>query len=379
MYDPEAVLADLSTGPAEPSPVQQRLPGPSPVGQGDDQVNLARQTRQRLIWYERQKRRAISPQISDSHRRYLEEAGAFLRLPQSTTDALLPIYISLLDDPIPLVDASQVYRAYSNGQASHYLILAMCLVTCKANQATPFLHLSHDGPLLSSLDFSSKLMDGLSAAMKADLEPDRIAKIQILALMHLHNDGRGGLDRSSSYLSQAVSEAWALCLHVEFVEKPEPHQTACHYLWWTLRNLDKLNKPLMGASPFLIDDTDIGVKRIMAKEGNYRSQVMDATTTLGDLMKVATKAYKASSTVTEDVDVAFPSLEHISAGTGIDEFHRLHRGKKNSTCQVVSMLTLQPILRFGTMSLPCYHAASAVLVLFTTLDVSHHPTGFLPS
>lgn len=290
----------------------------------DRDANLTRRAQQRLIWYEKQKRRRLLPSLSDPYKRYLQDTGAFLQLPQSTTDALLPIYISLLDDLVPIVDGSTVYRNYSNGQASQHLVKAMCLIACKAQQATPFLRLGHDQPVLGSLEFSERLLGGLDAAIKADLEPERITKVQILALMHLHNDGPGGLDRSSSYLSQAISEAWAICLHLDLAGKAD--QRHCDFLWWSLRNLDKLNKPIMGASPFFIDDTDVGIRRIPPQVTSYRSQIMVVTMALGDLMKVATRVYKASAGAVADDCHNFPSLGDITSGTDFDSFHQLHRG-----------------------------------------------------
>lgn len=333
-YDPESLLADISTAPPTgSSPTIQSRQGTTP-GQDafepifqsrDRDVDAARRAQQRLLWHEKQKRRRAPPTLSDPYRRYLKDIGAFLQLPQSTTDALLPIYISLLDDLIPIVDGSAVYRNYSNGQSSHYLVRAMCLVACKTKQAAPFLRLGQDGPVLNSLEFSERLREGLDAAIKADLEPERITKVRILALLHLHNDGPGGLDRSSNYLSQAISEAWALCLHCDFAGTTD--EDHCDFLWWSLRNLDRLNKPVMGASPFLIDDTDIGIKRIIPQVVSYKSRVMGVTMALGDLMKVATRVYKASSTANVDDCHEFPSLEDITQGTGFDSFHQLHRCK----------------------------------------------------
>ncbi|KAF5000299.1 hypothetical protein FDECE_11247 [Fusarium decemcellulare] len=212
------------------------------------------------------------------------------------------------------MDAGSVFRDLSNGQSSIFLVRAICLVICKAKQASSFLRLTEDGPLLNHMDFASKLLDGLDAAIKADLEPDRVTKIQILTLMHLHNDGQYGVDRSSSYLSQAISEAWSLPLHHKVHGNPDQEQW--DYLWWSLRNFDRLNKPIMGAAPFIIDDTDISIKRIASKRGNYRSQLMGVALVLGDLMATATRVYKASSKATVDDCHEFPSLKDLTSDTG---------------------------------------------------------------
>jgi len=161
--------------------------------------------------------------------------------------------------------------------------------------------------------------------MKADLEPNRIVKIQILALMHLHNDGLAGVDRASSYLSQAICEAWSMCIHLKIPGNPDNDE--CKYLWWSLRNFDRLGKPIMAAAPFFIDDADIGVERIEPKREDYRSQIMAVSLALGDLMTTATRAYKAGATTAVDSCWNFPSLSEITGGSSFDQFHMSHRGK----------------------------------------------------
>ncbi|KAK2036263.1 hypothetical protein LZ31DRAFT_484229 [Colletotrichum somersetense] len=250
---------------------------------------------------------------------------------------LLPIYNTFLDDLIPVLDGGSIYRNYSNGNASIYLVRGMCLVACKTKQAIPFLQLRETGSILSQVEFASKLLAGLDAAMKADLEPDRVTKIQILALMHLHNDGLGGVDRSSSYLSQAICEAWSISLHVEVPVNPDQEQ--CDILWWVLRNFDRLNKPVMGAAPFIIDDTDIGISRIIPREESYRSQLMAVSLRLGDLMTKSTRVYKASSKATTDDSDDFPTLAECTADVSLDKFDKSHRSYLHIWYHVAAMLS----------------------------------------
>lgn len=223
-----------------------------------------------------------------------------------------------------------IVRDHSNGRSSTYLVKAMCLAVCKEKQAAPFLRLRDGGPVMEPLQFAAKLLAGLDAAMKANLEPDRVIRIQILALMHLHNDGLGGLDRSSSHLSQAICEAWSISLHLSLPGNPD--QERSQYLWWSLRNFDRLNKPIMGASPFMIDDTDISIERPRSDKEIYRSQLMTVSLLLGDLMTKATRVYKASSTATVDDCLDFPSLSELTASTGYETFHSAHSGKSGRRC-----------------------------------------------
>lgn len=337
-YNPQAVLADLSKPLGHDGLVSETStsvpsgPTPSPsVGNNGHEtseghvMSTEKQTQRRILWYNRHKRRARQPKLSENYRRYLEDEDAFLELPRTTTDALLPMYTSLLDDLIPLIDGARIYREYSNGQSSIYLVRAICMVICKTRQAAPFLRLSEGGHILEPLKFATHLLEGLEAAIKADLEPDRLTKIQILALMHLHNDGVGGTDRASNHLAQAISAAWSLSIHwhVPGIEDQEQSRL----LWWSLRSLDRLNKPVMGAAPFLIDDADVALDRPQCRSDSYRSQVMAMSLTLGDLMKQATKVYKASFREPTDDMGEFPTLERLTQGTPFASFHRSHRGR----------------------------------------------------
>lgn len=331
-YNPESVLEDLSKAPTSTPSVEQDAcstksrPRHPATGAGQSLPTAERAQQRELAWYKKQRRTAAPQNLSEAHRRYLEEAGALLELPRSTTDALLPIYVSFLDDLLPIMDGASVFRDYSNGQSSIYLIRAMCLVTCKFRQAASSLRLREGDSVLQPLEFAKELLDGLDVAIKADLEPDRVTKIQILSLMHLHNDGVSGADRSASYLSQAICEAWSLSLHHNIPGNWD--QAQCDCLWWSLRNLDRLNKPVMGAGPFMIDDADVGIERIAAKGDSYRSQLMHVSLVLGDLMKTATKMYKASLKVRADDSADFPSLADLTSRTNFEHFHRSHRGTR---------------------------------------------------
>ncbi|KAH7177062.1 hypothetical protein EDB81DRAFT_773950 [Dactylonectria macrodidyma] len=332
-YNPEALFQDLFSS-ADTAQADEIPLGAGQLRAATSQGNLQKGRRPH-VRYRTYRQTTTTPLLTEHHRRYLESVGALLELPRTTVEGLLPIYISLLDDLIPVMDGSSVFRDTSNGQASRYLVRAMCLVTCKARQAAPFLRLAEDGPLLEHQEFASKLLDGLDAAIKANLEPDRVTKIQILSLMHLHNDGRGGADRSSMYLTQAIGEAWSVSLHLKMAENSD----VCDYLWWSLRNFDRLNKPTMGAGPFIVDDTDIAIDRIAPKKESYRSQILHISLILGDLMAKATKVYKASSTSTVDDCEDFPTLSDVTSGTTFNHFHRSHRAYLEIWYHLTAMLS----------------------------------------
>ncbi|RMZ66961.1 fungal specific transcription factor [Pyrenophora seminiperda CCB06] len=371
-YNPESILVALSED-AVPEPGAQVLETalqpippavvPSPSATYEEQ--------RRLAWYEKHKTRVAPRSLSEAHRRYLEDEGAFIVLPKTTTDALLPLYISLLDDLTPITNGASVFRDYSNGRASIYLVRAICLVVCKTVHAAPFLQLTESGPLLEPLDFASKLLAGLDAAIKADLEPDRVIKVQILALMHLHNDGLAGVDRASSYLSQAICEAWSMCLHLKIPGNPD--KDICEYLWWSLRNFDRLGKPIMAAAPFFIDDADIGINRITPEKSNYRSRIMSVALNLGDLMTAATKSYKAGFTSAVDSCQVFPPLSEVIHNVNFDQFHKSHRVYLEVWYHVAAMLSCR---YSGPGTVPYtrrFTSANLVLDLVSTEGVEVFP------
>ncbi|KAL2414089.1 hypothetical protein ABEF95_004579 [Exophiala dermatitidis] len=340
VYNPECDLADLSNPPAAQDQ-DAALPG-TPSTQSNAHQHVAdpftrQETRRRLLWMKKNPRISMPATLSEHHRKYLEEEGAFLQLPRTTTDALLPVYITMLNDLIPIVDGERVFRDYSNGRASNYLVNAICLATCKAKLALPFLQLVDDGPVLKPQEFAARLLRGLDAALKSGLETDRIVKIQILALMQLNNDGPAGAERASNYLSQAVSQAWASYLHLTVSGIAEEMDR--WFLWWSLRNLDRLNKPVMGSSPFMIDDADVSTERTPPVQGSYRANVMNVSLLLGDLLASATRLYKASYKIRVDSQEHFPSMSELLAETDFEQFHSLHKAYLEIWYHVAAMLS----------------------------------------
>lgn len=111
--------------------------------------------------------------LSGARTLYLRSVGAFDRLPKSTTDALIPVYLSLVDACLPILDCRQFTKLYFTGQASELLVKAICLVACKLEEAAPFLRLEEGGSLLKAQYFANSIYDSLHAAMDAGMESDR--------------------------------------------------------------------------------------------------------------------------------------------------------------------------------------------------------------
>ncbi|RMZ82324.1 hypothetical protein DV738_g1742, partial [Chaetothyriales sp. CBS 135597] len=255
------------------------------------------------------------------YRNYLQSVGAFRVLPKATQDALITTYIACIDGILPVLDGGKLLRDYTAGRASIFLIQAVCLVTCKIPEVSGFLRLYENGPLLDPIPFARSLQTGLEAAMKADLEIDRVTKIQILTLMHLHNDGPGGIEESSLHLSHAIHDAWTSGLHIH-----TPGRTTKDHLsmlWWTIWALDKINA-CIGGRPIMIADRDIDIAR-PPLESSPRSAVITVWIRLGDLLDTTIDYYRPTC----DADATgcesdFPSWDSLLQGVETDTFLDSH-------------------------------------------------------
>ncbi|RMZ89488.1 hypothetical protein DV736_g3272, partial [Chaetothyriales sp. CBS 134916] len=252
------------------------------------------------------------------YRNYLQSVGAFRVLPKATQDALITTYIACIDGILPVLDGGKLLQDYTAGRASIFLIQAVCLVTCKIPEVSGFLRLYENGPLLDPIPFARSLHTGLEAAMKADLEIDRVTKIQILTLMHLHNDGPGGIEESSLHLSHAIHDAWTSGLHIHTSGRTTKDQYSM--LWWTIWTLDKINA-CIGGRPIMIADRDIDIAR-PPLEDNPKSAAITVWIRLGDLLDKIIDYYRpACDADATGCETDFPSWQSLLEGVDTDNFH----------------------------------------------------------
>ncbi|KIW77985.1 hypothetical protein Z517_07818 [Fonsecaea pedrosoi CBS 271.37] len=250
--------------------------------------------------------------LTGHQRNYLQAVGAFRVLPKATQDALVTTYIACFDGLLPILNGIKLLRDYTEGRCSIFLMQAICLVTCKTEEAAPYLRLYDDGPLLDPIPFARSLHTGLDAAMKADLEPDRVTKVQILTLMHLHNDGPGGIEESSLHLSQAIHDAWTAGLHVHTPGRSPKDQSSM--LWWTIWTLDKINACL-GGRPIVIANRDIDIARPPLENGVPRSNVINLWLRLGDLLDEVIEFYRPTADPEcTGWEAEFPAYRSLTGG-----------------------------------------------------------------
>ncbi|EXJ89598.1 hypothetical protein A1O3_02665 [Capronia epimyces CBS 606.96] len=314
--NPESILTDLSsrsqgatrisrvgTWVQQPRSLQDELPsedlGPQPKSGDKTPVNVEKYG----------KSEGGRRTLTGHQRNYLQAVGAFRVLPKATQDALITTYIACLGGLLPIMHSPQLLKDYTDGRCSIFLIQAICLVTCKAEEAAPYLRLYDDGPLLDPIPFARSLHTGLDAAMKADLEPDRVTKIQILTLMHLHNDGPGGIEDSSLHLALAIHDSWTAGLHILTAGRTPKDQNSM--LWWTIWTLDKINACL-GGRPIMIANRDIDIAR-PPLDPDPNNLVINVWLRLGDLLDQVIEFYRPTADIdTTGWEAEFPTYSSLT-------------------------------------------------------------------
>ncbi|KIV90534.1 hypothetical protein PV10_07827 [Exophiala mesophila] len=274
--------------------------------------------------------------LTGHQRNYLQAVGAFRVLPKATQDALVSTYIACIDGILPIIDGIKLLKDYTDGKCSIFLLQAICLVTCKTEEAASYLRLYDDGPLLDPIPFARSLHTGLDAAMKADLEPDRVTKIQILTLMHLHNDGPGGIEESSLHLSQAIHDAWTAGLHIHTPGRTVKDSSSM--LWWTIWTLDKINA-CVGGRPIMIANRDIDIERPNV-EAEPKSVVIAAWLRLGDLLDKVIEFYRPTADPNSTGwETEFPTYQSIVEGIELDLLPRADNNILEISYNVIAILS----------------------------------------
>lgn len=227
------------------------------------------------------------------------------RLPSSTREPLVAIYFNSVNHIIPIIDQGCL-QTQASGSASPILEKAMCLTAAKTSAATSYLTLTPYGPLLSSRQFCSGIYKELVVAMDAELEPDRLTRIRVLALMSLHCEGYEGAEAASLHLCQAIHQAQTVGLHLG-----RPNQSSTDpltKLFWCLWTLDKMHASI-GGRPVLLADRDIGVvKPNVAQSPRGAFEVWLA---ISELLATVISFYRPAADPTSGWEEGFPAFEQI--------------------------------------------------------------------
>ncbi|KAJ5815314.1 hypothetical protein N7474_007091 [Penicillium riverlandense] len=242
------------------------------------------------------------------HQRYVSTMQACERLPAATRHYLTDIYFTKVNDIVPLLDKETFLQAQVEGSASVFLERAICLVAAKHRAAGPHLRLTADGPTVAPRQFCSEIYKGLVAAMDAEIEPDRLTRIRVFALMSLHCEGYEGAEAASMHLCQAIHQSQTIGLHLD-----RPGRTSTDpptKLFWCLWTLDKMHA-CIGGRPVLLADRDIGVEKPNFNDRQSRG-AFAVWLAISDLLATVISFYRPSAdTSTSGWEEGFPAFEDI--------------------------------------------------------------------
>ncbi|CAG8424452.1 unnamed protein product [Penicillium salamii] len=253
-----------------------------------------------------------APDANDEHatasllqQRFAAGMQACRQLPLSTREPLIAIYFNKVNHIIPIVDQGFI-QAQADGSASVFLEKAMCLAAAKTSAAIPYLTLAPHGPLLPSRQFCSEIYRELVVAMDAELEPDRLTRIRVLALMSLHCEGYEGAEAASLHLCQAIHQSQTVGLHLG--RPNQPPTDSMTKLFWCLWTLDKMHASI-GGRPVLIADRDIGVvKPDVTQKSRGAFEVWLA---VSDLLANVISFYRPTADPTSGWEEGFPAFEDL--------------------------------------------------------------------
>ncbi|KAJ5757833.1 uncharacterized protein N7511_006527 [Penicillium nucicola] len=282
----------ISSPAAQKSKVQ-RLKGTTP---GEDSTSISSATA-----------KVSEAAAASLHELFAAGLQACEPLPSETKEPLTAIYFSKVNHIVPILDHESFLRSQSDGSTSVFLEKAICLTAAKTHGASSYLRLVLKGPVLSSRQFCSELYRELVVAMDAGLEPDRLTRIRVLALMSFHCEGYEGAEAASLHLCQAIHQAQTVGLHLG-----RPNQTSTDpltKLFWCLWTLDKMHASI-GGRPVLLADRDIGVVKPDVKAQRSRG-AFEVWFAVSDLLATVISYYRPSADPSSGWEEGFPAFEDI--------------------------------------------------------------------
>lgn len=239
--------------------------------------------------------------------RYASAMQACTRLPATTRKSLTAIYFSTVNGIIPLLDEAEFIKSQSEGSASAFLERAICLVAAKDRAAASHLRLVEHGLVMNPRQFCSEVYKGLVPSMDAELEPDRLTRIRVLALMSLHCEGYEGAEAASLHLCQAIHQAQTVGLHLDRPDRTPADPLV--KLFWCLWTLDKMHASI-GGRPVLLADRDIGMEKPNVHIQRLRG-AFGIWLAVSDLLATVISFYRPCVGNTSGWEEGFPAFEDI--------------------------------------------------------------------
>lgn len=274
--------------------------------------------------------------------RYAAAMQACKRLPVATSKALTAIYFSTVNRIAPLLDEHEFLAVQTEGLFSVFLERAICLVAAKDRAAASHLRLVEQGEVMHTRQFCSEVYKGLVAAMDAGLEPDRLTRIRILALMSLHCEGYEGAEAASLHLCQAIHQAQTVGLHLDRPDRRPADPPV--QLFWCLWTLDKMHASI-GGRPVLLADRDIGIEKPIPQCQKLPGP-FGVWLAISDLLATVISFYRPSASNTSGWEEGFPPFEDIVAEHAQGGLDFATLGLSISLCPLFShKVHLKPVMQ----------------------------------
>lgn len=287
--------------------------------------------------------------------RYMSAMQACKRLPVATYRALTAIYFSTVNRIVPLLDEHEFISAQTEGSSSVFLERAICLVAAKDRTAASHLRLIEHGEVMNTRQFCSELYNGLVAAIDAELEPNRLTRIRVLALMSLHCEGYEGAEAASLHLCQAIHQAQTVGLHLDRPDRKPADPLV--QLFWCLWTLDKIHASI-GGRPVLLADRDIGIEKPKGHAQNLPG-AFGVWLAISDLLATVISFYRPSASNACGWEDGFPAFEDIVGGNAQGSLDFATLGLSLPPIWIRTRLTISTCRVLGAiLSLRCHPVLS---------------------
>lgn len=179
---------------------------------------------------------------------HLNATGVFDLPPQKDVQGLLDLYFERVNPLVPLVDRSVFNSTYEKGMYSYPLLHAMLLSVCRLGEARRFLR----GTDVRT--FAAHTYMKIQGMLFAGLEKNPYILTRVYALMASHAEGPDGFQEAYRNLSQAISHAYMLGMHLTDMSSPNMTWLS---MWRSLWCLDKFMAAVSGM-PMISNPLDFG-------------------------------------------------------------------------------------------------------------------------
>lgn len=206
----------------------------------------------------------ISPSSSESDASLLQsialpllENQCYRLLPKaSDVEILTSIYLEEVHPIFPVVHMQAYSDMPHESPAKLVLTQAICLAASSSTRAQEHLTLATATPMRSEL-FVRKLSSAITLSLDLKVINDKFVLIQILVILSLFTQLSKDSHMSADLVSQAVSYAYTLGLHLQQTQGIWSDHGGVTTLFCCLWALDRLNAAFHGR-PVLIHERDLG-------------------------------------------------------------------------------------------------------------------------